>query len=390
MTGRHQRSWFLVAGYFAAALPILLWAAVTLPRSELVPALGFLTACLVLVNRQVKLEHNVYLPASYSIHNAAMLILLPQAAVLVEALMGLVHAVRLRRPPLRILFNIANFAIPTLLGSLTFRALVPADAGTAQVVAGAIAALVVRFLLNMGTVRIRRALDGEAPLLRGLWEFLSVEGRAWFALRALTLILLLAYPMGGVWTLAIATLLLLVVDDAAQVYITREALVRSARTDGLTQVMNRAAWEEEVARFRPHPAGSHVLFVIDVNGLKGFNDCCGHAEGDRAIKAVASALVAAASAEQVYRFGGDEFVVWLENTQRSAAAVRRVTQAIELLGQTFPTACCSLSASVGAAYAPTDGTTLPELFGAADRRMYEVKRRSKGAPRPTGSKRRAR
>lgn len=382
MSAWSKRSVWLVLIYSASAVPVLLWAAGSLPPTDLANAAGFLSACLILVKRRVKLENGVYLPASTPINTAAMLILQPPTAVIVESVLGLILSIRNRRPPRLVVFNIANFAFPTLLGSLTFRTLVPgplSEASLLLLVIGAFLGMVVRFVMNLSAIQLLRTLEGEANFWDGLWRFMIMERGAWFAFRALSLLIVLAYPSGGVWTPAIAAVLLLVVDDAAQLYITREALFRSARTDGLTQVLNRTAWEETAGGFQAHPAASHVLFVVDVNGLKDFNDCGGHAEGDRAIRAVASALAGAAGEERVYRYGGDEFVVWLENTPRSAAVVRWVQQTAESLSEGFHSACYPLSASVGVAYAPADGTTLTELFAVADRRMYEAKRKGKGA-----------
>ena len=95
-------------------------------------------------------------------------------------------------------------------------------------------------------------------------------------------------------------------------------LVRSqAYIDGLTGLNNRAAYEEHVERLEDEIRGGTADFAIalfDVNSLKEVNDKYGHKKGDEVIRCAAAALQSAFPEGKVYRIGGDEFLVILENS----------------------------------------------------------------------------
>ncbi|HEX5039832.1 MAG TPA: GGDEF domain-containing protein [Candidatus Limnocylindria bacterium] len=161
-------------------------------------------------------------------------------------------------------------------------------------------------------------------------------------------------------------------DLAAQ----RDRFAREARTDPLTELANRVAWEEtltvEQARRERHPRPV-VLLAVDIDGLKGTNDSFGHAAGDELLIAAAGVLRDAVRAgDVVARIGGDEFVALLADADPTAAeAVRRRVMA----------ACdkwpndrgLRLRLSIGWA-SPEEGETLRDAFRRADAAMYQVKR----------------
>jgi len=159
-----------------------------------------------------------------------------------------------------------------------------------------------------------------------------------------------------------------------------------AHHDLLTGLPNRALnlklfsellagpWPEAVS------AGSKLtVFCLDLDGFKAVNDRLGHAAGDAVLVAVADRLRACVrDADFVCRIGGDEFVILLPNiTDGEAAAVAR--RIIARVSEPFEFApAARVGASIGLASAPRDGTTADELLSAADRAMYEAKRRGKG------------
>ena len=95
-------------------------------------------------------------------------------------------------------------------------------------------------------------------------------------------------------------------------------LVRSrAYIDGLTGLNNRAAYEEHVDRLEDEIRAGTADFAIalfDVNSLKEVNDRFGHKKGDEVIRAAAAALQNTFREGKLYRIGGDEFLVILENS----------------------------------------------------------------------------
>jgi diguanylate cyclase (GGDEF)-like protein len=159
-----------------------------------------------------------------------------------------------------------------------------------------------------------------------------------------------------------------------------------AHHDLLTGLPNRALnlklFSELLAGPWPEagsPGSKLTVFCLDLDGFKGVNDRFGHAAGDAVLVAVADRLRASVrDADFVCRIGGDEFVILLPNiTDGEAAAVaRRIISRVSEPFEFAPTA--RIGASIGLASAPRDGVTADELLSAADRAMYEAKRRGKG------------
>jgi len=153
-----------------------------------------------------------------------------------------------------------------------------------------------------------------------------------------------------------------------------ERLAATARTDPLTGLANRRAFERELERRLA--AGSPEPFcviMLDVDGLKQVNDDRGHAAGDAVLKRVASVLSAnLRSVDVVTRWGGDEFVLLMPGTDQVGAIslARRVGGTLR--GPDGPSG--PISVSIGTASFPLDGTTAVALLGAADRSMYADKR----------------
>ena len=148
---------------------------------------------------------------------------------------------------------------------------------------------------------------------------------------------------------------------------------RSARTDALTGLGNRRAWEElirrEVAR-ADRVQRPLCVALIDLDDFKALNDAQGHLAGDRLLQEAAHAWQAAIRGSDVLtRFGGDEFAVLLPDTEPALA-----TEALERLRAATPT---DVRFSAGLArWQPGDAGD--ELVARADAALYEAKRRGGG------------
>ncbi len=103
-------------------------------------------------------------------------------------------------------------------------------------------------------------------------------------------------------------------------------MAQLARTDPLTGLPNRRAFQEELDRRigRLEADGAQgALLYIDLDGLKPVNDTLGHEAGDALLREAASLLRAQVRAtDLVARLGGDEFGVWLDGADQFAAAER--------------------------------------------------------------------
>ena len=158
----------------------------------------------------------------------------------------------------------------------------------------------------------------------------------------------------------------------------REALT-CALNDALTGAGNRLALNQNLERdIRSSKRSGQPLslLVLDVDHFKSVNDNYGHAYGDEALKAVVDCVTATLrNVDGLYRLGGEEFVVLLNNTDADACnlVAERIRQSIEQLqfqidGQPLP-----MTASLGhATLRPTDDAR--SLLDRADQRMYAAKR----------------
>ncbi len=154
-----------------------------------------------------------------------------------------------------------------------------------------------------------------------------------------------------------------------------------AETDALTQLPNRACFEHAIERGITR-AKAHfsriVLMFLDLDGFKKVNDLYGHQAGDDLLNTVAKRILSSVrDGDLVARYGGDEFVVMLEEpcTPRIADMIAaRIVEAINLPYAVGPVPL-SLSISVGVALFPDHAKTAVDLIRRADIAMYRAKSR---------------
>jgi diguanylate cyclase (GGDEF)-like protein len=172
-----------------------------------------------------------------------------------------------------------------------------------------------------------------------------------------------------------------------------EGVIDLWRTDPLTGLFNRSqlfvTLEQEVSRTRRSDRGFCVL-MMDLDGLKAINDSAGHLRGDEVLRAIGSVIQGSIrTVDSAYRYGGDEFVVLLPETDIVGAFV--VAEKIRAGSEELGTALLGgdepmTSVSIGLVSHPEDGMGAEELIAAADRAMYQAKKLGKnqisGNPRP--------
>jgi len=171
-----------------------------------------------------------------------------------------------------------------------------------------------------------------------------------------------------------------------------ERVLDLSRTDPLTGLFNRSqlflTLEQEVSRTRRSDRGFCIL-MIDVDGLKAINDSAGHLRGDEVLRALGVVIHGSIrTVDSAYRYGGDEFVVLLPETDIVGAFVvaEKIRIGAEEVGMLAGEAEPITSVSIGLVSHPEDGMAAEELMAAADRAMYQAKKLGKnqisGNPRP--------
>jgi diguanylate cyclase (GGDEF)-like protein len=200
-------------------------------------------------------------------------------------------------------------------------------------------------------------------------------------------VLRLSIGLGATWLLAFVA----IAYAGHQRRAVAHALTLS-RTDPLTTLFNRSqlfvTLEQEVSRTRRSDRGFCVL-MIDVDGLKLINDTAGHLRGDDALRALGQVIRRSIrTVDSAYRYGGDEFVVLLPETDIVGAFVvaEKIRGGAEEVGVALIETEPLTTVSIGLVSHPEDGLSAEELMTAADRAMYQAKKLGKnqisGNPRP--------
>ena len=136
---------------------------------------------------------------------------------------------------------------------------------------------------------------------------------------------------------------------------------------------------QSLAEARRNRQLSAVMF-LDLDGFKPINDSYGHEFGDLVLKAIADRITGEIrETDTVARIGGDEFVIILTSVPGVAVVERIAKNLIRQIIRPIQIekAEVSVSASIGIALYPKNGTTTEELIRAADKAMYGVKNRGK-------------
>ena len=152
-----------------------------------------------------------------------------------------------------------------------------------------------------------------------------------------------------------------------------------ASRDGLTQLYNKVGTEyliKEWLQSEDSKIGG-VFMMMDVDYFKQINDTYGHAVGDRVLYKVGHLLKSSFRENDIVgRIGGDEFLIFMRGITSEEFAVRRMENLQQYLRE-LPIEELEgheLTCSMGAAFAPKDGSKFEELYKHADEALYVTKR----------------
>ena len=162
-----------------------------------------------------------------------------------------------------------------------------------------------------------------------------------------------------------------------------QLLQKLSITDGLTGLYNRAKLNttliEQLARFKRNDR-TFCLLMIDVDHFKTINDKLGHITGDKILITVASVLLKSIrTIDYAARYGGDEFMAILTETNSSAAikTAERVRSEVSAACSALEEYPVQITLSIGITQSDHNDTVPGDLIARADVALYEAKKRGR-------------
>jgi len=161
-----------------------------------------------------------------------------------------------------------------------------------------------------------------------------------------------------------------------QYYLKHEARQKSyyhqlSLIDGLTGLYNHRYLYDVLGKkmhdIKQNPQHLSIL-MFDIDNFKEYNDTYGHPAGDNVLKDIANLInVTIRSNDMSFRYGGEEFVIFLAHTQKQSA-VLIAERLLNLARLHLPT-----TISIGIAAYPEDGDNADQLIIKADQALYKAK-----------------
>jgi len=318
-------------------------------------------------------------PTSVWTFAAALLLPAGYAAVVVAVIYGHI-LLRSRRHKAARSYRIVVSCTTTLLGTYAAIALQGAlgihlSDGGAEAALVALVALLGYTVVSLVAIATAAYLERRPATVRAVLPGADALG---FEVATLLLgVVTAAFVLGSPWLLPAVFVLVAVLHRSTLV----NELEGAARTDTKTGLLNAGAWHSLADQhlLRAERRGTPVaVLMIDLDHFKKVNDRFGHLAGDRTLKAVSDRLKEELRGyDAVGRFGGEEFIALLDGVAPETAMniAVRITQAIRALTPLTADHGCALpiTASIGVANYPGDGTSIDELTAAADTAMYTAK-----------------
>lgn len=160
------------------------------------------------------------------------------------------------------------------------------------------------------------------------------------------------------------------------------AVQHLARTDNLTGLYSQRAFDDRIEQCfsLAHRHGSALtLAYLDVDDFKAVNDICGHVEGNKVLQLVGQVLKnSVREVDTAARIGGDEFALIFPDTDEQSAHVV-ISNINRKLRAALGTSTRNVTCSIGAITVIDLETSIECALEAADKLMYDVKRKGKGA-----------
>jgi diguanylate cyclase (GGDEF)-like protein len=171
----------------------------------------------------------------------------------------------------------------------------------------------------------------------------------------------------------------MIFEDQTEEQKVLQAAELNAEHDSLTSIFNRRRFDLDLERLiaQAERDGSRVaLLMFDLDDFKPINDMHGHICGDVVLKQIAHTVSSQLRRNEVlYRIGGDEFALLLNNTSDDEVSIiaDRIVRLVQSLTFDFNGSDERVGCSMGIARYPSDALTSSTLLRIADQAMYEAK-----------------
>ena len=176
----------------------------------------------------------------------------------------------------------------------------------------------------------------------------------------------------GIYLTLASCLLVLMLSRVLKEKYEKEKYMYTSNTDGLTKCFNRRVYDSDMEKLDLNTEWAYIS--LDLNGLKQANDSLGHSAGDELICAASNCMkFAFASYGKIYRIGGDEFVVWIQNSVSNLDSILQVFDAT--VHDWHGKYSNSISVSYGVVKSSEKSfDSVQEISKLADERMYQNKK----------------
>jgi diguanylate cyclase (GGDEF)-like protein len=224
------------------------------------------------------------------------------------------------------------------------------------------------------------AVDIELPV--GGWVLAAVpaSGRWERPLREFPLL----WAGGSLLSLALAALIFSLLMSRTRLQRALSTISHQARFDSLTDLPNREFFMRQLGEYIHEcrrKGRRFALLFIDLDHFKEINDTLGHEAGDELLRVVSERIgTVLRGNDLVARFGGDEFVVLLQDLEDPVDAemvagklLRALHPSLSIKGSEV-----TIDGSIGIAVYPDDGLTTSDLLKHADLAMYAAKEAGRG------------
>ena len=176
----------------------------------------------------------------------------------------------------------------------------------------------------------------------------------------------------GIYLTLASCLLVLMLSRVLKEKYEKEKYMYTSNTDGLTKCFNRRAYDSDMEKLDLNTEWAYIS--LDLNGLKQANDSLGHSAGDELICAASNCMkFAFASYGKIYRIGGDEFVVLIQES------VSNLDSILQEFDATVHDWHGKYSNSISVSYGVVKSSeksfdSVQEISKLADERMYQNKK----------------